>query len=419
MLFSINKYQFSINVIFLFLMTPFSVTALDSFNDVNETLREAIVSIENQRLSSHQYSVNNEVTGFDAWIDDSELKWGVSEMGDFETQKLSFEVKLKNLEQINAEQQILNFGQIKVDIKLVSLLENRLKLKYSSLIDYVQKIKQKNILKQQHTLANSELNNWKIKANSNDFRADKLQQADLTIDSIWVNEIKNNTMLNRYRNKYQKNNVQRSKYANTSLNDVISIPQMLNITQDILGNGTYQQYSTSIRRAELNAFLEIKQKQREDAQGKLSLNAVKFEYDKKDDGFGFSIGMKIPVTKNTYNNRLQKQSLLNAKMDVQHSIIDITEQLQDKTFQIQEINDRWLSNQKLLHKINTRIKRLSKTNYINLLLDLKKERLKRRLEQVNIKILALKEYIGFLNIADMLSAKPYRNWIQSGTPVIL
>ena len=416
-------YQYPSILLAVIMISSLSVNAWGNQNSNSEILRNTIIEIENQLSENHHDYSMNQLNGFDAWIEDSGMKWSNSNIGDFEAQKLSFEVKLKNSEQIRAEQQILNMGQSKVALKLTSLLEKRLSRTYLSLIDYIGQKKRRNLLKLQRNLANSELNSWKIKVNSNDFRADKLQQVDLTIDSIWADELENNASLKRYenRNNSNLNNVygETSQLREQSPNSVISIQQMIKITQDIMQNEAYQQHSTLIRKTELGIVLANKQSQRDNAQEKLSLNTVKLEYDNKDNDLGFSIGIKMPITKNSYDSLLREQQQRNANIDAQHSVIEVSGQLSEKQFQLMKIQDQWLSNQKILHKINTRITRLSKTNNINLLLDLKQARIQKLMRQEEIQKRGLKEYISFLNTAGMLSAKPYKNWIESGTPQIL
>lgn len=423
---SINQYclnKYYLKLLVIIVISSFSINSWANQSSNSEVLRNTIIEIENQLNESHYKYSANQLNGLDAWVEDSEIKWSNSDISDFADQKLSFEVKLKNSEQIRAEQQILSSGQSKVDLKFTSLLEKRLTRTYLSLIDFIGQKQRRKLLKQQYNLTNSELNSWKLKVNSNDFRADKLQQVDLTLDSIWADELENSASLRRYENgsyrNYQSINHETRQQLEQSLNNVISIQQMLQITHGILQNKTYQQHSPLIRKVELGTVIVNKQNQRDNAREKLSLNTIKLEYDNKDNNFGFSVGIKMPITKNSYNSLLREQQQRNADIDAQYSVIEVSGQLTEKQFQLMQIQDQWISNQKLLHKINIRISRLSKTNNINLLLDLKQERMQRLMRQEEIQKRALKEYISFLNTAGMLSAKPYKNWIESGTPRIL
>ena len=386
----------------------------------NEILRNIIIETENKLVENEYDYSSNQLNGLDAWIDDSELKWSNSELGNFDRQKLSFELKLKNKEQIRAEQNILDMGQSKVALTLNNLLEKRLKTTYLSLIDYIEQKKRRILLQQQKTLTNTELNSWKIKVNSTDFRADKLQQAAITLDNIWAEELDNNAAIRRYKNQRNQSQIIAINYnREQNAYHLISIQQMIALAQQIMQTKVYQQQNPQIRKAELGVLLANKKKQRFNAQEKFSLNAVKLEYDKKDDNLGISIGIKMPITKNSYDSLLQAQQQQYASLDAENLVVEISDQLNEKLFQLQRMQDQWLSNQQLIHKINARIHRLSHTNNFTLLHDLKQEQLKNRIQQNKIQMSALRIYINFLNTAGMLSAKPYRNWIQTGTPEIL
>lgn len=402
-------------VIVLFLAFP----VLGNQHNANEILINSILDIENQLTNVNQKNSSYQLHGLDAWVDDSKLNWSNSDLGDFDKQKLSFEVRLKNGEQMRAEEQILNMGQSKTTLKLTNLLEKRLKNTYASLIGYIEQQRHKRILRQQRNLANLELNSWKIKVNSNAFRADKLQQADLTLDNIWAEELSNNAMLKRYDTQHINRNKGNSQYFKYTSDNLLSIREMVDITRGIIATGVYQEHNALIKRAEFDVALLSKKIQRNNAQKKLSLNSVKFEYDNKDNDLGLSVGIKMPITKNSYESLLEEQQQRYASIDAQHSVIEISELLKEKQFKIMQIQDQWLSYQKLLQKINVRIIRLSKTNDIDLLLDLKQEYLQKKMNQEETQIQALKEYISFLSTAGMLSAKPYRNWIHSGAPRIL
>ena len=416
---NILKVQYSLIARILFLkiifLLSFSLQAQEVYYNNSELLRNTIVQIENQVNGEDQAYASTQLNGLDAWIDDSELKWSNSDINDFDAQKLSFEVKLKNKEQIRVEQQLLNLGQSKVALKFTGLLEKRLKTVYLSLIDYIEQKKRKNLLQQQKNLANSELDSWKIKVNSKDFRADKLQQADLTLDSIWANQLENNVGISRYETRRYKSDSQ-THYFETPSNNIIPIQQMIEISKEVMQSKIYQQYNSSIKSSEFDANWGNKQIQRRNAQNKLSLNSVKLEYDNKKNDLGFSVGIKMPITRNSYDSLLQQQQQRYTNIDMQYSVIEVADQLDEKSFQLMKMQDQWSSNQKLLDKISQRIKRLSKIRNIDLLLSLKQAYLKRQMRQEAIQMRALRIYIEFLNIAGILSEKPYRNWIQAGTP---
>ncbi len=411
----------SVMLINLVVTLPLQATQIE--DESSAILRKTIIGVENHLYEMDQNFPEKQLGGLGAWVDDSELKWSNSNINDFEAQKLSFEVKLKNREQINAEQQIINIGKSKAVLKLTGLLDKKLKATYFRLIDYIARKKRENLLQQQRLIANSELDSWKLKVNSNDFRADKLQQADLTLESIWAQELENSTGLSRFKSQRQDIEYNRNHNRNTAIDlnrqGLISIGQMIEISNEIIQSREYQQHNNVISKAEFDIDLANRQRQRRNAQEKISLNSFKLEYDNKDNDLGFSIGIKMPITRNSYDSLLQEQQRYYTMLDAQNVITEVSDQLSEAQYQLRSIQDQWLIKQRLLHKINIRINRLSRSNNLALLLDLKKERIHRRMQQQEIEIRALKKFIELLNISGMLSAKPYRNWLLSGTPRIL
>ena len=383
-------------------VSSFSLYAENS----SEQLRKTLTSVQYRISAQADNPDSNQLSGLDAWINKSEINWGNSDLDDFEDQKLSYEIQLKNREQINTEQAILDLGRVKAQLKRSSYLDKKLQYRYASFIDLLEQEKQQQLLQQKHALVNSDLNHWKLKINSDTFRADKLQQADLSLDQVWGEMLENGGTLERLRNDP----------ANIVVGNTLSIHQMLKIEQQILKSGEYQQHNLRIQKAEMDIQLANNEQQRHEAQQKLSLGSFKLEYDNKDDDFGVSVGIKMPVTKNSFDSLQEKQAVYYANLDAKNTRFEIEDQLREKQNLLYQLQHQWLSSQQVLQKMNTRIKRLSTSTNIDLLLDLKAQRLDVLKRQNRVSVQALRQYISFLNTAGMLSAKPYRNWLLKGTP---
>ena len=382
----------------------------------SNTLRNTIIEVENLATNQHQTISGANLNGIDAWVDETKINWRTSDLGDLgdmNEQRLSVEVKLKNGDQIDAEQDILNMGQVKTELKFSALLEKKLKNKYITLINYLEQEKRQKTLQQHHQVSLSELNNWKMKVSSDSFRADKLQQADFSLDDVWAEETENRTILNRFKKRLG------SDHAGYSSDGIISIQQMLEYTQHILDSQSYLQHSNAIRNAEFEMGLANKKRQRSDAREQFSLNSIKVEYDNDDDNYGATVGIKLPITRNSYDALLEKQEVHYSNIDAQNKVIDTADQLQEKQFQLQNLQDEWRRTQHLLQNIHNRIRRLGSTGNVDLMIDLKTKSLQFLKRQDSVLINALRQYVDFLTIAGMLSAKPYRNWLQTGTPRIL
>ena len=394
--------MFKLSIITLsILISAFSVNAENS----SELLRHTLNTVQN-RISTQAFNpTGNHLSGLDAWINKSEVNWSNNDFGDFDDQKVSYKVQIKNREQINIEQALLDMGQSRSALKLSSILDAKLQQKYASLVDLIEKEKYQRFLKQKHTLIKSELNNWKLKINSNAFRADKLQQADLALDNVWGEMLENGSILERLRGP-----------TNTVVGKTPSISQMLRTVQNILSTGEYQQYNNRILKAEMDLQIANKQQQRSKAQQKLSLNSFQLEYDHKDEDFGVSVGIKVPVIKNSFDTLQEKQAFHYRNLDAQNVRFEVEDQLIEERNVLHQLKIQWQSSQEVTKKVNTRIKRLSRTGNIDLLMDLKFQRLAVLKRQDKLEIQALRQYISFLKTAGMLSAKPYKNWLLAGIP---
>ncbi len=387
----------------------------DKYNS-SESLINTIIEVKNLMANQSQGVSGANLTGIDAWVDETKINWRTSDLGDIgdlNEQRLSIEVKLKNSNQVNAEHAILNMGQAKTDLKFASLLERKLKYKYASLINYIEQEKRAKILQQQHQVSRSQLNNWKMKVNTDGFRADRLQQADISLDSIWAEEAENTATLNRHRKNLG------SDHSGYVADGIVSIQQMVQYTQHILASEAYLQHSNAIRKAEFEIGLANKKRQRSDAREQFSLNSVKVEYDNDDNNYGATVGIRLPITRNSYDSLLQKQEVYYSNIDAQNTVISTTDQLQEKQFQLLGLQDEWARNQRLLHNINKRMGRLANSGNVDLMIDLKTNNLQLLSRQNRLLMSALRQYVDFLNVAGMLSAQPYRNWLQTGTPRIL
>lgn len=381
--------------------------------DNSDYLRHAIMEIQQEfsRLDNHYASQsNNDLTGLDAWVEDTELRWKASDFGDLGDQQLSYKVSLKNGSQISAERDILRMGEEKSSIKFAMMLEKRLENSYLNLIDRIEQALRQTLLQQQRQNANADLNHWKSQVLTDNFRADKLQKADVTLDSIWAEELDNRAGLARYQQQFSGDDV--------TTRHILSISQMINQTENILQAGIYEQSNPQLRKAQLADGIANRQQQRSYAQGNLALKSVKIIYDNKDEAFGAEVGINIPLTKNSFELAQKRQNAYYASLDVENTRVEIAEQLKQKQFVLFRLEDEWSSNQRLLQKLNARITRVSQIGDPQLVLDLKTRQVSYQKRQNQVLVRALKQYVSFLHSAGLLSAKPYRNWLRPGTPRI-
>ncbi len=383
------------------------------YADTGDQLKNVIIDAQSRFSTLALQPDNNRLSGLDAWIDKSEVKWRNRDFSNFEEQKLSYELQFKNRQQIKVEQALLNMGQQKLALKVSSYLEKQLNYKYNNIIGIIEQRKQQRLLQQQHTLARGELNSWKLKINSDEFRADKLQQADLALDNIWGDMLENGASSEQLKQ-------QGVSWDNSSKGGqpTPTIRQILRTVDSILQSGQYQKHNLRIQAAEMGIESASKKQQRYIAQQKLSFNSFKVEYDNKDENFGVSVGINVPITKNSFDRLEEKQALHFRRLEAQNTRLDIADQLNEKRNQLVQLSNLWESNQRLLQKVDSRISRLTTTQNLDLRSALSTQKIKLIKRNNGILIKALREYVRFLKEAGMLVSKPYRNWLQVGTPLL-
>ncbi len=384
--------------------------------DSSDYLRNEIMQLENQFSQAGFHSGQgadqslSELSTLDAWVDDSELRWKVSDFDKFEDQQVSYKVSLKNGQQVDAERDILQLGNARSAIKKSMMLANRLKNRYLTLVDMIDQALHQSLLQQRLQIANEDSNHWKSQVLTDNFRADKLLKADVALDSIWAEEMGNRAVLNRY---------QQGGTNSINTQQLMSIEQMIVETDRILQSHQYEQHNPLLQKAMLDNGIAEKQQRRSYAQENLALKSVKLLYDNRDDTFGAELGVNIPLTSNSFEVAQKRQNAYYAGLEVDSTRTQIAEQLTQKQFALFRLQDEWLSTQRFQQKLNSRLARVSQIGDIQLVLELKNKQVSYQKRQNQLLVRALKQYVSFLHSAGLLSAKPYRNWLQVGTPRIL
>ena len=345
---------------------------------------------------------DNNLQGLDAWVEDAQFTLKNNDLGDFEVQQLSFEVKFKNSRQLRAEQGILDMGREKVQIKRALHEASRVKQAYLKKIDYIEQVLEARLLERERGVRQSEFNLWKSTLSSGNFRADKLQQADVSMDEVWANELNNKAALRRY--------AQMGSVLSPAMN-IVSLAQIEKSMKQIIDSRSYEGVNPILQKSRLALRIAKKQQQRLNAKENLAVSAVKLQYDNKDNALGASVSVRIPITKNSFDSLQKKQAIYYSQLDYSNTRTQLLEQLQDAQLQILLLQDDWRSNQAMLDQLRKRLVRLRQTGNVQLNLDLKAQQLSYQKRQNAITIRALRDYIDFLYQAGLLLAYPEKDWL--------
>lgn len=342
--------------------------------------------------------------GLDSWVEDAELSLKSGDFGDLQDQQLSFDVKIKNSEQLKAEQSILRMGREKASINTALYRGKQLKQRYLDRVGFLDQELRARLLQKERNIRQSELHMWKASFTAGGFKPEKLQQADVSLDAVWADELKNRAGLKQY----------------TELTGVVSanpgvksIQQVVQSINQIIDSRSYEGMNPVLRKAQLSLELAEKEQQRIAAKEALSLNSIKLQYDNKDRTFGGSLGVKIPITKNSFETLQKKQDIHYSQLQLNNTQTEIFDSLKAIQFQVLSLQEEWRSNLAMLNRLNKRMYRIRQTENLQLILDLKLKQLAYQKRQKQLWVQSLQEYIGFLYQAGLLSSYPERDWLRS------
>ena len=245
---------------------------------------------------------------------------------------------------------------------------------------------------------------WKASLAAGTFKPEKLQQADVSLDAIWADELTNQAGLRQYK-----------EFIGVGVTDlgVKSIQQVVQSINQILDSRSYEGINPVLRKAQLSFDLAKRQQQRVAAKESLSLNSVKLQYDNKDRTFGASVGVRVPITKNSFDSLQKKQNIYYSQLELNNTQVEIFESLKMIQLQVVHLQDEWRSNRVMLNKVNKRMNRIRQAGNLQLILDLKSKQLAYQKRQNQLWIQSLQEYIRFLYQAGLLSAYSERDWLKS------
>jgi len=194
-----------------------------------------------------------------------------------------------------------------------------------------------------------------------------------------------------------------------TLTKMVSISEIVKHVQQLQANGTFIQQNFSLQKNQLKYEYAAIKEQRRLAQQRLSVNSVKLSYDNNDRNFGLSIGMKVPITKNSYESLLEKQQHQFDSIDKQQAVFGVSRALQDIEYQLLDEQAQWSATRAHLKKIKLRIARMRQSNRVDLFLGLKTEEQRIKLKQNKILVRAFQKYVNFLNISGVLGQQ--KNWL--------
>jgi hypothetical protein len=383
----------------------------------NSFVNNYLLQSDKRFQTSINFGLKSPVNAWNYWIEDSEIRLSSKKLSGLEDKSYGLRFKLKNQQQQAAENELVRLDTQKYKIEMNIFRLNSLHKAYHNIVNIIALKNKVELLKQQLHIAHLEWSASKNLLASGEFNPSKLQNAELEIISLdsqieVKNKILNKSMANISLSSI--NNQPKQKFYNDQ-QWLVSIKEIL---YSIENQNTEQKttQNLSLQKLELQTQIEIQQRQRAKAELGNQIRFVELEYAADKSNFGATLAVKIPFGKNNFNSVMSHNDYQQAQhtWEMQRSLLK--EDMIESITSIQLYYDEYMIEKKLLSSVDTRLQRIMQTSKPELVLTLKRQRLKHKSNHQEIFIKILRGYINLLSVSGDMVKLPLRNWIQKGKP---
>lgn len=366
---------------------------------VNQFLREATTE-------ATAYSVSATVDrpgGLNRWLDEAQLR--VTEDPDQYSYGLRVQPKMPS--QVSAERAILGLRRQQRELSHETDLNDRLLLRYEQWLDRVEQQVRVDALEQARTLADAEVRYHRDLAQTDDFRPDRLLEAELKLTQ-----------------HLEQDRVQRDRLValQAALN-IDSAPGGLIAIDEMLKRvaATPETEPSIGQRGESLALELARQETRGDrVQQGLVLNLLEVEVTTdtrtSTDTVGFLVGVRLPLGGDSFDSARREYDVIEATAELERR--RISEQ-RSAASRRQLIN--WQKSEAdaigdTLKAIDERLQRTLQSGDVAVLLTVQGQQLKARERLAEVQQRALRQYLDYLHLSGQLAQPPLRNWLIPGLP---
>ena len=421
---TINLGKAEVKTIILALATSTAVFA--TFMQVvkaEDVINRFLIDANKVFIEDTNPALEQEMNLWDSWVDDSEIRIkagnlsSVDSFTDENNQSYSFRVKLKNSKQRRAERDLLILESRKSDAKnnIIHLAE--LRKRYALILKILGQKQRIDTLSNQLKLAKLEVRTFKKLVTTSNFDPSRIQQSDLLVSRLTAQVSLNNKSL--YRSLavlgVPAENTQKAHQVLNRHQWLITINEMVNVVEDLVNlpfnNPSLQQLSLATK-------ISKKQSKLADAQLLTGVKLVEVEYDQDNDLFGATVGVRIPLGKNSYNSLRRNNGYKNAQRAWERKLSSLKSDLADKKILLHQYHDAYKLEKQLQASVDRRLKRVMKTNRPELILSLKKEYIKHQSREQEMYLKMVDVYLDLISISGHILKQPLRNWLQKGRPQI-
>ena len=360
---------------------------------------------------------------WDTWVENSEVRFNTDNLSTFNNataknnHSYSLRLKLKNTRQQQAEKDLLHLDNQKGAASSNTFRLNELRRSYGLIQTVFVKKQEIDSLSQKLNLAKLESTTYKKLVATGEFNPSRVQQAVVEANRLSTQIRFNNKLLHQYLTLIgvpvkNKPRVQQFLNKNTWL---IGIQEMLNYVDNY---ATEPLYNPTLQKLNLASRIAHKERQLAQAELATAVQLVEVGYDANKDLFGATVGVRIPLGKNSFDTLRRKNGYQQAQRAWELQLDSIKNNLSEKKRLLHQNYDAYRLEQNLRTAVNTRLKRVLKSGRPELILALKKEHIIHQSRQQEIYLKMIDIYLDFITLSGQILEQPLRNWLQKGRPLI-
>ncbi len=403
-------------IIFIsFLALPYPI-----FANPTRSINDFLLAAESELNTPFNKASSEEMTLLTSWVENAQIRvnTAASQNLTFNNNAQSYElrVKPKAWGQRDLENNILRLRLAQQNNIYHTTLNAALQKRYLILLDYLgQRNRIHNLLKSSKLLR-QEIKLLQNQLLSDNFKAEKLLDAEDMLQQSKSMADLNLKRLNVLQAQLGLPLDNADDLLNSNTNWLISLTD-INHTISTANNA--HQSSPDIVDSQLKLEITRTKIKKVKTEQQLGINLMKFAYnDRKNDDMEFQVGINIPLG-NQFNTAESHHNLYTAKSELNSNLNNIKQALATIRNKL-----NWLVQEQEI--VLSQIKRIqnhlqkdyAKSNPL-LTISLHKELLAYHKKESDINQKALAYYINFLALSGQLAQQPLKNWIQQGTPELL
>ncbi len=351
---------------------------------------------------------------WDSWVEGSEVRLNTNDLSTLNRQSYALRLRLKNRQQQAVERDLLALDTQRANTDNAISRLNELRRRYGFIHKTLQLKSSIDDLNRQLNLARLETSTYKKLVTSGEFNPVRIQRAELEVNRLTTQLRMNNRLLDQYLALIGVPASKKSAFLNPR-NWLISLNEMkLFVDQAISGSLA----NPALQKLNLASRIARKQRQLAKADMATGIQLLEVEYDRDRDNYGATIGVRVPLGKNSFDLQRRDIGYQQAQREWESKLFSIKNRLTESRLLLHQYDEAYRLEQQLQQAVQARLKRVTKTGRPDLILSLKKELAKHQSRQQETYLKLIGVYLDFIFVSGHMLETPMRNWLQQGRPLI-